>query len=109
MNLQIFFWLTGIVGTLIVILLSIIGFLLVFDRKSLRDKDEKQDKWMLSMQKEINQQSKEIASTNSEMLHLTRIVQRNQDQDSKRMDLLERSFNGDLAERIATKLRAMGG
>jgi len=98
-----FFWIMSAVGALITILLMVIGSLLVMDRRAIRTKEEKQDQWILSLQKEVNDNTKQIYSLN-------KIVQINQQQDSRRMDIIEQTLNGDkIAESIYTKLRAMGG
>jgi len=103
MGIEMFFWIMSAVGALITILLMIIGSLLVMDRKDIRAKEQKQDDWMLSLQKEVNDNTKQIYALN-------KIVQVNQQQDSRRMDIIEQTLNGEkIAENIYAKLRAMGG
>lgn len=102
MNDQIFFWIMSIVGVLGTGLLTIIGFLLWADRKAIHNKEEKQDRWILSIQKEVSENSAQI-------LLLNQAVRVNQQQDSRRMDIIEKSLDGNkIAEAIYVKLKAMG-
>lgn len=103
MTIDLFFWVMSIVGAIGTLLLTIIGFLLWVDRRSIYEKDKKQDQWILSIQKEVNETSKQLYS-------LTKVVQLNQQQDSRRMDIIERTLDGgQIAETIFTKLKAMNG
>ena len=103
MTLETFFWIMSGVSAIGTLLLTVIGFLLWVDRRSIYEKEKKQDQWILSIQKEVNETTKQIYALN-------KIVQINQQQDSRRMDIIEETLNGDkIAESIFSKLRAMGG
>ena len=91
-----------ITNSIFVVCAVIIGYFLTSDRKSLKDRLEKNEDWLMTQQKEINELNKNTHSA-------IELLKKNQEHDGKRLDLFEKLFfeNKKISQEILEKIRAI--
>jgi hypothetical protein len=93
-----------ITNVIFVLLITLISFLLIQDRKMMRERLDKNENWLLSQQKEVNELSKQTSSA-------IKLLEANQKNDSRRLDIMQNIYmrNADLSVEILDKLKALQG
>jgi hypothetical protein len=91
-----------ITNSIFVVCAVVIGYFLTSDRKGLKDRLEKNEDWLMTQQREINELNKNTHSA-------IELLKKNQEHDGKRLDLFEKLFfeNKKISQEILDKIRAI--
>lgn len=90
---DLFLWVMGIIGALIVILLGIIAYFIKMDKETVKGQLSKHEDWIINLQEQVAENQKQTSLA-------IQALQINQQNDRERFEMFNERFADDIVAKI---------